>query len=172
MTIEPLTEHEAIERHMMLVHYDKLGVKLNNISEQHVYHYTRLKGLRGIAENGRIWATDYRFLNDASELHFGLDILEMVIAHQEPTPSMDNERRRKILLETARLRQSEIGLHVFVFHSASKETFAYSLVKLDRCSRFWLAGFVRSRHLSSTLLSLRKQNGGAFVLELVAISDS
>lgn len=36
-----------------------------------VYHYTDAAGLKGMLENGKIWATDHRFLNDKNELvHF------------------------------------------------------------------------------------------------------
>lgn len=34
------------------------------------YHYTDAQGLLGIIQNGRLWATDIRFLNDPSEAHF------------------------------------------------------------------------------------------------------
>lgn len=33
-----------------------------------VYHYTDAAGLVGMLKTGRIWATDYRFLNDRSEM--------------------------------------------------------------------------------------------------------
>jgi hypothetical protein len=32
-----------------------------------IYHYTGLRGLIGIVESGKIWATDIRFLNDTGE---------------------------------------------------------------------------------------------------------
>jgi hypothetical protein len=38
-----------------------------------LYHYTDQKGLVGILESGCIWATHYRFLNDASERLGALD---------------------------------------------------------------------------------------------------
>jgi hypothetical protein len=39
-----------------------------------LYHYTNNQGLRGILESGRIWFTDYRHLNDPSELMHGIDM--------------------------------------------------------------------------------------------------
>jgi len=33
-----------------------------------LYHYTDANGLKGIIENDEIWFTDYRYLNDPSEL--------------------------------------------------------------------------------------------------------
>ena len=37
-----------------------------------LYHYTDGQGLRGILESGRLWFTDYRHLNDPSELTHGI----------------------------------------------------------------------------------------------------
>lgn len=37
-----------------------------------VYHYTSTDGLLGILEGGQLRATDLRYLNDTSELHYGL----------------------------------------------------------------------------------------------------
>jgi hypothetical protein len=35
-----------------------------------VYHYTDANGLLGIITSGRLWATDYRYLSDSSELRY------------------------------------------------------------------------------------------------------
>lgn len=35
-----------------------------------VYHYTDASGLQGILSTGVLWATDYRYLNDSSELRY------------------------------------------------------------------------------------------------------
>lgn len=35
-----------------------------------VYHYTDASGLQGIISTGVLWATDYRYLNDSSELRY------------------------------------------------------------------------------------------------------
>ena len=35
-----------------------------------VYHYTNTSGLLGIIQSGEMWATDYRFLNDSSEIKY------------------------------------------------------------------------------------------------------
>lgn len=93
--------------------FDELGRRLNVISERYVYHYTGLAGLRGIAAKGRIWASDYRFLNDQTELNFGLEILEMLVAHRDSTPSLSLELGRQILIEIALIKRSSIELYVF-----------------------------------------------------------
>jgi len=39
---------------------------------EHVYHYTSAEGLCGILQSNAVWATDCRFLNDASESQVGV----------------------------------------------------------------------------------------------------
>jgi hypothetical protein len=39
-----------------------------------LYHYTDGRGLKGIIQSGQIWFTDYRHLNDPSELVHGIDM--------------------------------------------------------------------------------------------------
>lgn len=50
---------------------------------ENLYHYTTPQGLVGILENQKLWATEYSFLNDVSELNYGMklsiDLLEKEI---------------------------------------------------------------------------------------------
>ena len=39
-------------------------------SHPELFHYTTLNGLRGILENGSLWATHYSHLNDSTEIDF------------------------------------------------------------------------------------------------------
>jgi hypothetical protein len=39
-----------------------------------LYHYTNAQALKGMLESGRVWFTDYRHLNDPSELTHGIDM--------------------------------------------------------------------------------------------------
>lgn len=41
--------------------------------EAPLYHYTNATGLKGIFESGEMWFTDYRHLNDPSELRYGVE---------------------------------------------------------------------------------------------------
>lgn len=45
----------------------------------HLYHYTDAAGLIGMLKYGKIWATEYRFLNDKSELTHTEDLTQSVI---------------------------------------------------------------------------------------------
>ena len=52
-----------------------------------LFHYTNSSGMRGILESSRLWATNYRFLNDASEVAYGMTLFESIVqdrlAHAE-----------------------------------------------------------------------------------------
>jgi hypothetical protein len=41
--------------------------------ERPLYHYTDAAGLKGIFETRQMWFTDYRHLNDPSEMHLGME---------------------------------------------------------------------------------------------------
>jgi hypothetical protein len=47
-----------------------------------LFHYTNSSGMRGILESSRLWATNYRFLNDASEIAYGMALFESVVKDQ------------------------------------------------------------------------------------------
>jgi hypothetical protein len=43
-----------------------------------LFHYTNSSGMRGLIESSRLWATNYRFLNDASEVAYGMARFESI----------------------------------------------------------------------------------------------
>ncbi len=40
-----------------------------------LFHYTKIPGLIGILKEGNLWATDFRFLNDSSELEYARELI-------------------------------------------------------------------------------------------------
>ena len=50
------------------------------MTDELIYHYTDLNGLLGILESKELWATDVRYLNDASEATFGEERLRKLVA--------------------------------------------------------------------------------------------
>lgn len=50
-----------------------------------LFHYTSASGLRGILESSRLWATNYRFLNDTSEVAHGVRLFEALIRERLAT---------------------------------------------------------------------------------------
>ncbi len=52
-----------------------------------LYHYTSLQGLMGIINSNEVWLTDYGYLNDTSEVHYGLRLANdrfATVAHVRP----------------------------------------------------------------------------------------
>lgn len=47
--------------------------------QEELYHYTTLDGLKSIIENKTIRLTDYRFLNDISELKYSVQVIEEIL---------------------------------------------------------------------------------------------
>ena len=58
------------------------------------YHYTDAQGLLGIIQNGRLWATDIRFLNDPSEGSF---LPERLISLMESKPGGISDTEREVI---------------------------------------------------------------------------
>lgn len=46
---------------------------------EEIFHYTDVGGLKGIVENGELWCTDIRYLNDGSEFTHGIELIEKEI---------------------------------------------------------------------------------------------
>jgi hypothetical protein len=60
-----------------------------------LYHCTDQKGLLGILKDKCIWATHYRFLNDASERQDPLPIfMSRIISRLKSTPQLQGESRK------------------------------------------------------------------------------
>lgn len=80
-----------------------------------VYHYTSAEGLLGIVGSGQLRATDLRYLNDTSELHYGLT--EMLRAY-EATSQASKQTFTDQLAELYRIEDwqpiGELGLSAFV----------------------------------------------------------
>lgn len=45
-----------------------------------LFHYTNSAGLTGVLDSSRLWATNFRFLNDRSEIGYGMALFESVVA--------------------------------------------------------------------------------------------
>ena len=62
----PITDKEEIQRAIDFGAFYPASIR----REDKLYHYTTESGMAGILSSGKLWATDYRFLNDREE--FGL----------------------------------------------------------------------------------------------------
>ena len=48
-----------------------------------VYHYTHLDAFLKILENRKLWMSDLRFVNDATELQYGFKLLDECVKAQK-----------------------------------------------------------------------------------------
>lgn len=81
MTVDPLLPlalQAAIANFRRWVDEDYLAPEQASGIERPLYHYTDARGLKGIIESGQIWFTDYRHMNDPSELVHGMEFAHLV----------------------------------------------------------------------------------------------
>jgi hypothetical protein len=53
--------------------------KKNQTKPTTIYHYTNFESLKGILESRCLWLTNYRYLNDSSEINYSCDeVLELI----------------------------------------------------------------------------------------------
>jgi hypothetical protein len=70
----PTPLQQAIETYDVWSQRHLLEVQEKEIVDRPLYQYTNSAGLRGIFDSQKMWFTDYRFLNDPSELSHGMDM--------------------------------------------------------------------------------------------------
>lgn len=75
---------------------------------QFLFHYTNAKGLLGILDSGRLWATNYRFLNDASEIAYAMALFEAIV--QERLSQARSEVVTEFLQRTLRTANAFDGM--------------------------------------------------------------
>lgn len=63
-----------------------------------LFHYTTASGMRGILDSSRLWATNYRFLNDASEVAYSASLFESLV--QERLAKTQNDVVSEFLSRT------------------------------------------------------------------------
>lgn len=58
-----------------------------------VYHYTDASGLVGFLNSKKLWSTEYRFMNDASEVELGLNHFRFILREMILKEKLDRRRR-------------------------------------------------------------------------------
>lgn len=83
-----------------------------------LYHYASPGGFLGIIQNGEVWATDVRFLNDAQELRFAWDEFRRVLAKRAKAESPYREAYRTELDVIAKLKATDLDAMEFRIFAA------------------------------------------------------
>jgi hypothetical protein len=106
---------------------------------QPLYHYTDATGLKGIVEKKEIWFTSHRYMNDPSEISFGIDAAHKAItripAHgpaQIFRDSLAAELNVQTITQVAILfGPKDDGTYVVEFRTAAGETLAISIRRTE-----------------------------------------
>ncbi len=78
-----------------------------------IYHYTNLAALSGIVSSRSMFCTDYRQLNDTTELSLGLEVLEAAIAARAEAAGISANDVNDALDHLALLRQAPFHISMF-----------------------------------------------------------
>lgn len=73
-----------------------------------LFHYTSSSGMRGILDSSRLWATNYRFLNDSSEVGYGARLFEDLV--KERLARAENDVLTEFLSRTLRTANGFDGM--------------------------------------------------------------
>jgi hypothetical protein len=55
-----------------------------------LYHYTNAQGLLGILKTKKIWASSYRYMNDAQEFEYGFELIKEIYPKPKEYPLVSN----------------------------------------------------------------------------------
>lgn len=78
-----------------------------------VYHYTSLATFAAILQSGALHCSEYRQLNDSTEFHFGMEILESMVATRAMQIGLSQERMQRMLEHLADLKQGHLHMSIF-----------------------------------------------------------
>lgn len=78
--------------------------------QTYLYHYTTAKGLIGIVEQKKIWATEIFYLNDWEEFHAGL---KLAIKHLQKLHEKADARKDRVEAERFRWLIDAMGHNAF-----------------------------------------------------------
>lgn len=93
---------------------EKWKKRHSGISEP-LYHYTDANGLLGILTSGKLWATEIRFLNDPSELTYGLSIVHEALERASQRRGLDFDAIRTWLASSLDLKEQLTQVYVVSF---------------------------------------------------------
>ena len=82
-TLHPPPLLEAIRRLEQWCRAQLTEAEARDRIERPVYQYTTSEGLKGIVESQSMWFTDFRHLNDPSEVYYGMERIHDVLRELE-----------------------------------------------------------------------------------------
>ncbi len=109
--------HNPFGRLTMAQGEDKLQLwsdDYQRLFDGNIYHYTSAAALGGILSSRAFYCTDYRQLNDTTELSTGFEVLEAVIAVRAEAAGISSGNIDDMLDHLALLRRAPMHISMFV----------------------------------------------------------
>src|SRR5687768_10197869 len=97
---------------------DLFNAKISKIPRI-LYHYTDAAGLIGMLESGLVWGTDYRFLNDKSELAHTRSLVHAMLEEKLSNPL--DEISRSLYSEILKIQREGLDQSAFIFSLSEEE---------------------------------------------------
>ena len=82
LPIDPYESHKKGAASRFWERSIKFFPKTNDNLTSIVYHYTTLEGFKSIVENSTLWASNFSYLNDSSEIWYGKNLLNQLIKEE------------------------------------------------------------------------------------------
>jgi hypothetical protein len=128
-----------------------------------LYHYTKAEAFQKIVSSGTVWASDIRYMNDASEITYVSDILKSVI--KDVMKSVHEDEERELLERIAKTSNVTEMVRVFALcfselHDSIPQWIAYAGRR---------GGFAIGMKLDPRLLQVEHEEGVAQTGYLVKV---
>jgi hypothetical protein len=86
-----------------------------------LYHYTNAKGLHGILESKKLWASSYQFLNDTTEFEYAFGLIKDVYPQEDSNPSKEGMTHFEIAEMIGKERHNYNSDSLFVVSFSKKK---------------------------------------------------
>lgn len=97
---------------------DAMVTRPSNIPDI-IYHYTSAAGLEGMLKFGKIWLTDFRFLNDATEMIYGTEQGDSII--RDTALVSTDPLIRRLAKEILQYRQIASPFEFYIFSASDQK---------------------------------------------------
>jgi len=111
MTSEPVKTIVDNLRHA----YRRISGRSDDFLPSSVYHYTSAAGLFGILDSGVLRASNFAYLNDASEIRYGEAVVQDVLAERLVSASGEAKTVLEVVLKTLEKTGGEIEFYLVCF---------------------------------------------------------
>lgn len=93
---------------------DRAGWRHPEDFPESLFHYTSSAAFLSIIKNGELWFSDYRYMNDLSELNYGIELFKRILSERSDAES-DNDDSHILFVALKELESAAPQTDMFVF---------------------------------------------------------